>query len=241
MKRGGSLEAASQLAHKWNVGLKMASSEVNIKGTREGLLITLGEGELSDLLEELKRRLEGAASFFKGGRVTLEVGNRELSVEEMERIRDILAGSGLSLEAVLSDAMSTKLASQVLGLEPGLTDRKTVLEGAEISQGLLIHRTLRSGQVIRHHGHVVIIGDVNPGAEVIAGGDIIIWGKLRGTAHAGAMGDDSRIVCALSLSPTQLRIGNYIARSPEGVEPTNPEVASVQEGRIVVEPWGVKD
>jgi septum site-determining protein MinC len=223
----------------------MASSEVKIKGTREGLLITLGEGELSNLLAELKRRLEGAASFFKGGKATLEVGNRELSVEDVEGIRDVLAESGISLEAVLSDAMSTKFAAQVLGLEPRLTKRREVrkelLAGAEISQGLLVHCTLRSGQVIRHHGHVVIIGDVNPGAEVIAGGDIIIWGKLRGTAHAGAMGDDSRIVCALSLSPTQLRIGNYIARSPEGVEPTNPEVASVQEGHIVVEPWGVKD
>ena len=86
-----------------------------------------------------------------------------------------------------------------------------------------------------------MLGDVNPGAEIVAGGDIIVWGKLRGTVHAGAMGNDSAIVCALNLAPTQLRIAQYIARSPEGRrrKPT-PEVARVRNGQIVAESWEVK-
>jgi len=98
---------------------------------------------------------------------------------------------------------------------------------------------LRSGQVIQHPGHVVVIGDVNAGAEVIAGGDVIIWGRLSGTVHAGAMGNDRAIVCALDLTPTQLRIGKYIARPPEVTsrQTTIPEVAFVQEGTIIVEAW----
>jgi septum site-determining protein MinC len=86
---------------------------------------------------------------------------------------------------------------------------------------------------------VVIIGDVNAGAEVISGGDIIIWGRLRGTVHAGAMGDDQAAVCALDLAPTQLRIGKHIARPPEGKprRKTVPEMAFVQEGIIIVKPW----
>jgi septum site-determining protein MinC len=109
--------------------------------------------------------------------------------------------------------------------------------------GILVHRTLRSGQrsgqVIQHPGHVVIIGDVNPGAEIIAGGDVIVWGKLRGIVHAGATGDDGAVVCALSLTPLQLRIGNHIARAPEGREGLSewPEMASVQNGEIVAESW----
>jgi septum site-determining protein MinC len=86
---------------------------------------------------------------------------------------------------------------------------------------------------------VVVIGDVNAGAEVIAGGDIVIWGRLSGTVHAGATGDDQAVVCALDLDPTQLRIGKHIARPPEetpGRRPV-PEMAFVQEGRIIVRAW----
>jgi septum site-determining protein MinC len=86
---------------------------------------------------------------------------------------------------------------------------------------------------------VVVVGDVNAGAQIIAGGNIVVWGKLRGTVHAGAMGDDQTIVCALDLAPTQLRIGKHIARSPEGRRRRRipPEVASAQEGMIVVTAW----
>jgi len=104
--------------------------------------------------------------------------------------------------------------------------------------GLVVRRTLRSGQAIRHAGHIILIGDVNPGAEVVAGGDIVVWGKLRGTVHAGAMGDDRAVVCALELAPSQIRIGLHIARSPErSRRPKAPEIASVQEEGIVVERW----
>ena len=218
---------------------KMAS--VAIKGTRDGLLVTLGEGELADLLAELGERLGSTASFFKGGRVALQVGARELSIEELERIRDLLAQNEVELHAVVSDAARTRAAARSLGLEAsaGVSRGVRVKPGEEFGQAVLIRRTLRSGQVIQHPGHVVIIGDVNPGAEVIAGGDIVIWGRLRGTAHAGAMGDEGAVVCTLDLAPTQLRIAGYIARPPEGKRrgPALPEVARVKDGRIVVEPW----
>jgi septum site-determining protein MinC len=115
----------------------------------------------------------------------------------------------------------------------------TVVDDPEI--GLVARRTLRSGQQLRHPGSVAVLGDVNPGAEIVAGGDIIVWGKLRGTVHAGAMGNDKAIVCALDLAPTQLRIAQYIARSPEGRRRKPiPEVARVRKGQIVAESWEVK-
>jgi septum site-determining protein MinC len=221
----------------------MALASVNIKGTKNGLLVTLGEGELASILAELEERLTGTASFFKGAWVALAVGQREMSIEEIGHIKALLAQNGVSLGTVISEAPVTRAAARHLGLEtrrdPWPEPRPEGRAEEEFGEGVLIRCTLRSGQVIRHPGHVVVVGDVNAGAEIIAGGDIVIWGRLRGTVHAGATGDDQAIVCALDLAPTQLRIGKYIARPPEG-EPrrsTVPEMACVQEGRIIVKSW----
>ncbi|MDN5293030.1 MAG: septum site-determining protein MinC [Eubacteriales bacterium] len=102
---------------------------------------------------------------------------------------------------------------------------------------ILVQRTLRCGQSISYDGNVVIIGDVNPGAEVVAGGSIIVMGALRGVAHAGAQGDEKAVVAAFRLQPTQLRIAGYISRSPDGSTstPEYPEVARVKNGGIVID------
>jgi septum site-determining protein MinC len=103
---------------------------------------------------------------------------------------------------------------------------------------VFIDHTLRSGRTVRTNGNVIVYGDVNPGAEIVAGGSIIIWGKLRGTVHAGANGDETAIVCALDLAPTQLRIAGYITVSPQDKRRKPlPETAAVRQGRIVAEPW----
>ena len=89
--------------------------------------------------------------------------------------------------------------------------------------------------------HNIPAGDVNAGAEIVAGGDVLVWGKLRGVVHAGAMGDDSAVVCALWMAPIQLRIGQHIARPPEGGEfkAMHPEMALVRDGNIQTDSWSV--
>jgi septum site-determining protein MinC len=217
---------------------------VTIKGTSEGLIIKLGAGPLHDVLDEMEARLQAKASFFRGGRVALRVGERPLSVEQLQSIGNLLETLGMSLWAVEGEHPATHTAARELGLETRLPSgpREAPPPGEEHPRdempGLVLRRTLRSGQAVHHAGHVVLLGDVNPGAEVVAGGDIVIWGKLRGTAHAGAMGDEGAMICALQLAPSQLRIGSLIARPPDrGRPPKTPEVASVQKGRIVVERW----
>ena len=102
----------------------------------------------------------------------------------------------------------------------------------------MIRRTLRSGRTVRSQGHVVVFGDVNPGAEIIADGDVIIWGRLRGNVHAGASGDESAFVCALDMIPTQLRIAGYISISPSDKRhKPKPEMALIRDSRIIVEAW----
>jgi septum formation inhibitor MinC len=95
--------------------------------------------------------------------------------------------------------------------------------------------TVRGGQALHHLGHIVVVGDVNPGAELIASGDVVVFGRLAGVAHAGAQGDESARVHALDLDATQLRIATFIAADGERRSRTaRPEVALVRESRIVV-------
>lgn len=238
----------------------MSQTRINIKGTSGGLVINIGPGDWGNLLNELAARLEQTASFFKGGRVALHIGPRQLSQTQLERVGGLLQEHQMSLWAVISESEETRRVAALLDLETGLGSphaaripsetRPAEEETGENLQGegeaLLVRRTLRSGQTIRHTGHVVVIGDVNPGAEIVAGGDVVVWGRLRGTVNAGAGGDDRATVCALMLTPTQLRIGHHIARSPAGApgQPDAkefvPEIASVQDGQIVAEPWGTK-
>lgn len=225
----------------------MSEDAVTIKGTSDGLVITLGEGPWQEVLTELETRLSARASFFVGGRVALRVGDRALSVEQLEKVGTLLEEASVTLWAVEADHPATNSAAQELGLETRLHPASSPADEApeaisrEEMVGLVARRTLRSGQVIRHAGHVSLIGDVNPGAEIVAAGDILVWGKLLGTAHAGAMGDEGAVICALEMAPSQIRIGTHIARSPErSRRPKAPEMASVQKEGIVVEPWQEK-
>ena len=215
---------------------------VVIRGTSDGLVITLGAGPLDAVLAEMESRLSTRASFFRGGRVALSVGDRSISADQLRTIGATLERLGVTLWAVEGDHPATHVAAREVGLEIAAHSVPAVAATDEVPReelaGVVVRRTLRSGQAMHYPGHVTVIGDVNSGAEVVAGGDIVIWGKLRGNAHAGAMGDEEAVICALEMMPNQIRIGAHIARPPDrGWRPKAPEKASVQEGRIVVERW----
>lgn len=220
-------------------------SIVSFKGTREGLVITLGEGAWHEVLSDLTAQLRrpSAASFFQGARVFLETGTRALDVTQIEELMALLAQHQMTLTAV-SEPTSQAALQRIRAAMPAppeafvTTEATPMHVGTSETYALLVHRTVRSGQTYQYAGTIVVIGDVNPGAELIAEGDVLVWGKLRGVVHAGAAGNEQAIVGALVLAPTQLRIGSLIARAPEEKRtPYFPEVARVREGRIVVEPW----
>lgn len=253
--RPGSPSVPTEKSEAENAGFRTARapasmrrvSSVEIKGTRKGLSITLGQGDWDDMLRELDERLQKAAAFFEGSQVNLHAGRRDLSASQLNEITQLLTGHRIELASLETMSRSTGEAAQQMGIRLSLPevsyeplDRSSLREAC--SEGLLLRRTLRSGQSIRHPGHVVIIGDVNPGAEIVAGGDVVVWGRLQGMVQAGALGNDEAIVCALELRPMQLRIGSYIATSPQeqGGSGKHPEVASVIEGQIVARPWRSK-
>lgn len=142
---------------------------------------------------------------------------------------------GVRPDSLASTARESRNAARSAGLAARPLARAP--EPEERGAAGFVARTVRSGQVIRHHGHVTVLGDVNAGAEIIAGGNVIVWGRLRGTVHAGALGDRSALIGALELAPTQLRIADLIARPPEGSSNRYPEVAFVESDQINVEAW----
>ncbi len=221
---------------------------MQIKGIRDGLLITLGEGDWPDIRQALLEHIDSQADFLRGARIALDVGNHILKAAELGQLRNMLSDKGLTLWAVISNSPTTEQTTQTLGMatriskpkpERSINTLETTIQGGE--QAVVVKRTLRSGFSMQHPGHIVIIGDVNPGAEIIAGGDVIVWGRLRGVVHAGAEGDESAVVCALDLSPTQLRIAGQIAITPQRRGKTHPEMARLNDGNVIAEPWYPKE
>jgi septum site-determining protein MinC len=121
------------------------------------------------------------------------------------------------------------------GAEENSTDTKTL-------PTLYLNQNLRSGQTVTYEGNILIIGDAHPGSEIIADGDITVWGILGGIAHAGCKGNITSKVRALKLNAIQLRIAGLYARRNDTlnvpyVQKTNeftPEEAQIEDGKIVI-------
>jgi septum site-determining protein MinC len=222
--------------------------KVQIKGIRDGLLAVLGDEDWEQALEAFLAHIDQQAEFLSGARLALDVGNHALKAADMGKLRNTLSDRELTLWAVISNSPTTERNAQALGLATRIStprpDRtthplNTTIQGGE--EAVLVNRTLRSGFRLEYPGHVVIIGDVNPGAEIVAGGDVVVWGRLRGMVHAGAEGNERARVCALDLSPTQLRIAGQIAITPKRRGKPQPEIAHLADGHVVAEGWDFKD
>lgn len=224
----------------------MEEMPLTLKGTQQGIRLKPLSASWEDVLRALETALHDAEAFFHGGRVILEMGERDLAPADLIALRTLLDRYEIELWAVLSENDATIHTARSYGLRtrlPGSTVRSTSpAEPDAAANALFVQRTLRSGQSLQYPGHIILVGDVNPGAEIVAGGNIVVWGRMRGMAHAGALGDESAIVCALTLHPTQLRIAGYISRAPATSEHVpQPEIAKVVNGAIVAEPWTTRE
>lgn len=137
---------------------------------------------------------------------------------------------------VIKEARTIQLPLEEPQEQPG--EIQVQRDPRESDDTLFLRRIIRSGQAIHHKSNVVVLGDVNPGAEIVAGGDIIVWGVLRGMVHAGYPDNEQAMVCALQLSPVQVRIAHLLSRPPEGfAAQPRPEIAIIRQEQIVVETW----
>lgn len=207
---------------------------MRFKGGKDGVYILFDQTvDFLEALDELRRRLVGYQRFFEGGRVWIDTRGRSLSPMEWRLVEEVASQFGMEVAEVGCREPRGKRPPTVTPLRPRPASHPVDPEATRLVRG-----TIRSGQVVEHRGHVVILGDLNPGAIVRATGDVIVLGHLRGVVHAGASGNRSAQVWALRLEPTQLRIADLIARSPDDEHvPTGPEVARIVDGWIQVEAY----
>ena len=223
------------------------------------------------LVDSLRRHLSGSSGWFKGFPVAVNVGARATNLDDLRMIRDVIEGEhhipisrfelgdAASLESALSEGVGVPIN---LGLNGHSQDSRdaSLFAPQEPSpnvhfdtedskpakpEPLVIKSTCRSGLAVSHDGDLIILGDVNPGAELAAAGDIVVAGALRGAAHAGFndVGASSSVIVAATLEPLLLRIGNHVrTEEPKKKKPKSlaktAEIAYVKRGgSIAMEPF----
>jgi septum site-determining protein MinC len=190
----------------------------------------------NDLWEQLQQRLQAGTRFWQPlAAVHLIANDRLLDSRQLQGINDALTEASLQLQLVATSRRQTAVAAATAGYS--VTQQSTIaplIPPSEIDstpilvEPIYLQMTVRSGMDIRHQGNVIIMGDVNPGGEIFAAGDIIVWGRLRGIAHAGYPNNPQCLIMALQMEPTQLRIADRVARAPETPPPQfEPEIAYV--------------
>ena len=221
----------------------MQGQEIEVKGIKNGILIEVKAGDWEERENALLKHIDQNLAFFEGARLVVDVGSRALKSPDLATLRNSLSDRDVKLYAILSDSQLTERASQDLGLlikvdqSTPVAEKQPINSNIEGENAVFLKRTLRSGHKVKHSGHIIVLGDVNPGAELVAGGNIIVWGRLRGVVHAGAMGDTEAVVCSLDLSPTQLRIADKISVSPPKKGKTRPEIARLENGQVTAQDW----
>lgn len=215
------------------------------KGRGDGLELVLDEkSEYTLLRNELSRLLQTRKSFFNSENMKIKISGKPLDEYEQADLSGLLKEE-FGMGSVEFSASKSQIASMselffkntITPNEKKSTPNPPPVVEQEIRQSAFLCHTVRSGQRIEVLGDIVVIGDVNPGAELVAGGSIAVMGTMRGLAHAGAYGDENAVVAANTLSAMQLRIAAKIAISPENAQtPGYAEVARIRKGKIVIEP-----
>jgi septum site-determining protein MinC len=219
----------------------MANSIVTLRAYRDGLhliikpylSITEIEEAIQDEISRMNRPLTGAS-------VQIDIKGPTLQEEDVARLRSKLKESyNLTVRGIV---VSEEPVSQPIAAAPTthIISQQAVVpsQTREGEPSRIVPYTIRSGQTEDFpQGSLIIYGDVNSGAEVRAGGDIVILGALRGNAYAGMNGRLSSVIIAMELVPLQLQIGNYLNRLPMGQKPRSyPEIARIgTEDVIIVE------
>jgi len=196
---------------------------ITIKGVKEGLVFLLDDQcDFVELLDELSAKLDKHVQQFNGPivHIFIKLGARQLNEEDKERIKAIFRKQGnLLIQSIESDPPE---------VDP---DAKAVPQ---------LHTMIgmvRSGQTVEYDGHMLLIGDVNPGGTIRCSGDVYVLGALRGSVHAGTQGNEEAIIAASLMRPTQLRIADVISRPPDEWTSAEPwmEYAFLREGKMAID------
>ncbi len=216
---------------------------VTIKGKSGGVLqINIQPSASYEKIKNaLGEKLSRHRHFFEGADPKVVISGKSFSVAQKTELLRLLKTDYNIINAVFDDKMEQRFekAAKAEPTEPSsdvARHIKLVSKDYFRAKSVFVAHTLRSGQRVECEGDVVVLGDVNDGAEVIAGGSIAIMGTLRGLAHAGATGRDDVVVAANCLIPKQLRISGRIAVFPAEKKGEVPEIAEYKKDSIVIRP-----
>ena len=222
--------------------MKLNSQLVMIKSSKNGINLVLDDKiPYKELLEEIKKKFIDSEKFFKNAHIAISFEGRSLSQEEQfEIIETIQECTSITIICILDH---DELMDEVMQRRIGAYQEEHSPQTGQFYKG-----TLRSGQQIESETSLIVLGDVNPGAKVIAKGNIVVLGALKGIAYAGADGDAGCFVAALEMDPVQIKIGDHIGRSADKKEAARgfrrkakaetsvPQIATVYEQQILIEP-----
>jgi len=223
------------------------SEIVTLKHYKDGMILNINKNVgYDEILKASLQKFKKAKKFLAGTTINLGFEGSDISEENMKKIINEVSAL-LNTEVTfwekhdeINSTTEEKLKAHREKLEKETAEK--MLSSAfnidvEEKYTKFYKKTLRSGQLLESDGNIVIVGDVNPGAEVIAEGNIFVMGTVKGLVHAGKSGNREAVVVALNLSPTQLRIADLITRSPEGENKDylSPELAYIKEDKIFIE------
>lgn len=211
----------------------MNHNSVIIKGNKYGIVVVLSSDvKFDELKVQIAEKFSESAKFFGNAKMALSFEGRKLTTPEQIEILDIIKkNSELQVVCIMDNDAETENKFQKT-----LNDKLMELS---TNTGQFYKGIVRSGASLEFETSVVILGDVNHGARVVSKGNIIVLGALKGTAFAGACGNENAFVVALDMSPTQIRISDTIARSPDKPVKENvreAKIAFLEEGNIYIEP-----
>ncbi|MDS1030737.1 septum site-determining protein MinC [Bacillota bacterium LX-D] len=219
----------------------MGQDLINIKGTRDGLVILVNPSySFEEIKMKLQDKISSAKGFFSGAKFSL-CSPDAYTPDETRQLAEICCQNGL-----IPHSKPINLYRRTNNSSPNNASCTQYSNGylKEASfpaeqDCLLVQHNVRNGQVINYQGHITILGDVNPGAIIIAEGNVLVMGTLKGIAHAGSNGNKKAVIVAHNLKPTQLRIASTIARSPERQESLtkSPEIAYLADDKIVIKKY----
>ena len=200
-------------------------SKTRISQKPDKVVITINEeAEIEDIKNELTRKVKDLKKLYKEEKTPILVTGKTLKNKEMEEIKEIIT---TQIEVKIEFESPTTL---------GLHGIKKTFEREIENSDTKFHKgSLRSGQKLEYEGSIVILGDVNGGAEVISGENIVVLGYLRGLAHAGAKGNKKAIIAANKIETPQLRIANIVKEIEKEEQSIKHQYAYVEEENIILE------
>ncbi|MGE5495656.1 MAG: septum site-determining protein MinC [Burkholderiales bacterium] len=218
---------------------------IKIKGKTGGLFEIQIQplSSYSDIREAIQQKLAKNKAFFNGAGAKILISGKSLSPVQKKDLRRLFQMDyDITDVTFADDGKEPEEKRRVVikrvenNAEPFGDYASLVSRNFFNAKSIFVTHTLRSGQRIECEGDVVILGDVNDGAEVIAGGSVAVMGCLRGLVHAGATGRSDVVVAANALIPKQMRISGKIAIFPENKTAEVPEVAEYKHGSVVIRP-----